>query len=75
MQPCHAFDAVAAGSPFRQRGRFGRRYGQTKALGAVVKHTVICAVWHVLSTGVTYRDLGGDYFTRRDPGRRTKRLN
>jgi len=28
----------------------------------------------MLSTGEIYRDLGGDYFTRRDPERRTKRL-
>jgi hypothetical protein len=28
----------------------------------------------MLTTGETYRDLGSDYFTRRDPERRTKRL-
>ena len=28
----------------------------------------------MLSTGEIYRDLGGEYFTRRDPDRRTKRL-
>ena len=28
----------------------------------------------MLSTGETYRDLGGDYYTRRDPERQTKRL-
>ena len=42
------------------------RRGHKKALGAV-KHTIIRAVWHMLTTGETYRDLGGDYFTRRDP--------
>ena len=56
-----------------QYNRLRPRRGHKKALGAV-KHTVICAVWHMLSTGETYRDLGGDYFTRRDPERRTKRL-
>jgi hypothetical protein len=29
---------------------------------------------HMLSTGETYRDLGTDYFTQRDPQRQTKRL-
>jgi transposase len=56
-----------------QYQRLRPRRGHKKALGAV-KHTVICAVWHMLSTGEVYRDLGGDYFTRRDPERRTKRL-
>jgi hypothetical protein len=28
----------------------------------------------MLSTGEIYRELGGDYFARRDPERRTKRL-
>ena len=35
---------------------------------------MICAIWHMLSTGETYRDLGGDYFTSRDPERQTRRL-
>jgi transposase len=35
---------------------------------------MICAIWHMLSTGETYRDPGGDYFTSRDPERQTKRL-
>jgi hypothetical protein len=26
------------------------------------------------STGETYRDLGGDFFTTRDPARQTRRL-
>jgi transposase len=47
--------------------------GHGKALGAV-KHSIICAAWHMLSNGETYRDLGGDYHTRRNPERQTKRL-
>ena len=35
---------------------------------------MICAIWHMLATGETYRDLGGDHFTNRDPERQTKRL-
>ncbi len=56
-----------------QYRRLKSRRGHKKALGAV-KHTMICAIWHMLSTGETYRDLGGDYFTNRDPERQTKRL-
>ncbi|HTP22404.1 MAG TPA: hypothetical protein VMJ65_22535 [Solirubrobacteraceae bacterium] len=56
-----------------QYTRLRSRRGHKKALGAV-KHTIICAVWHMLTTGETYRDLGGDYFTRRDPERQTRRL-
>jgi transposase len=47
--------------------------GHGRALGAV-KHSIICACWHMLSTGELYRDLGGDYFRRRDPERQTRRL-
>ena len=39
-----------------------------------VKHSMLIAYWHMFSTGETYRDLGGDYFQRRDPARATKRL-
>jgi transposase len=56
-----------------QYRRLKPRRGHKKALGAV-KHTMICAIWHMLSTGETYHDLGGDYYTRRDPQRQTKRL-
>ncbi len=47
--------------------------GHGRALGAV-KHSIICAAWHMLSTGELYADLGGDYYARRDPARQTKRL-
>jgi transposase len=56
-----------------QYQRLKPRRGHRKALGAV-KHTMICAIWHMLATGETYRDLGGDYFSTRDPERQTKRL-
>ena len=47
--------------------------GHGRAMGAV-KHSMLCACWHMLSTGELYEDLGGDYFARRDPERQTKRL-
>jgi transposase len=56
-----------------QYQRLRPRIGHGRALGAV-KHSLICACWHVLSTGELYRDPGGDYFRRRDPERQTRRL-
>lgn len=53
--------------------RLRPRLGHGRALGAV-KHSMICACWHMLSSGEFYRDPGGDYFARRDPERQTKRL-
>jgi transposase len=47
--------------------------GHGRAIGAV-KHAMLCAIWHMLSTGELYNDLGGDYFQRRDPAKTTKRL-
>jgi transposase len=56
-----------------QYQRLRPRIGHGRALGAV-KHSIICACWHMLTTGELYRDLGGDYFRKRDPERQTRRL-
>lgn len=56
-----------------QYQRLRPRLGHGRALGAV-KHSILCACWHMLTTGELYRDLGGDYFRKRDPERQTKRL-
>jgi transposase len=56
-----------------QYQRLRPRVGHGRALGAV-KHSIICACWHMLTTGELYRDLGGDYFRHRDPERQTRRL-
>jgi transposase len=53
----------------RQRSRIGHG----KAIGAV-KHSIISACWHLLTTGELYREAGGDYFAQRDPQRATRRL-
>jgi len=53
----------------RQRSRIGHG----KAIGAV-KHSIICACWHMLTTGELYREAGGNYFSQRDPERATRRL-
>ncbi len=54
-----------------QYQRLRPRRGHEQALGAV-KHSIICACWHMLSAGELYNELGGDYFQRRDPERITK---
>lgn len=56
-----------------QYQRLRPRRGHKKALGAV-KHSILVAVWHMLSSGELYRELGGEYFRKRDPERATKRL-
>ena len=56
-----------------QYARLRPRRGHKKALGAV-KHSIIVACWHMLTTGETYREAGGDYFTRLDPDKQTRRL-
>jgi transposase len=43
--------------------------GHARALGAV-KHSILCSIWHMLSTGELYND----YHARRNPERQTKRL-
>jgi transposase len=47
--------------------------GHGRAIGAV-KHSMLCACWHMLSSGELYADLGNDHFARRDPERQTRRL-
>jgi transposase len=56
-----------------QYARLRPRRGHKKALGAV-KHSILIACWHMLSTGELYVDLGGDYYRKRDPEKVTKRL-
>jgi len=56
-----------------QYARLKPRRGHKKALGAV-KHSIIVACWHMLTTGELYNDAGGDYFTRLDPDKQTRRL-
>jgi transposase len=56
-----------------QYARLRARRGANKATIAVC-HSILTAVWHMLSTGETYVDPGGDFFARRDPERTRKRL-
>ena len=56
-----------------QYQRLKPRIGHRRALGAV-QHSMLVAYWHMFTNGETYRELGGDYYQRRDPERLTKRL-
>lgn len=71
---------IAAKSAARMKdsflaARFKRicaRRGYGKALVAI-EHTMVVAIWHMLSTGEYYNDLGGDYYTRRNPNHAIRR--
>lgn len=57
-----------------QYRQIAARRGPNKATVAVA-HTILVIAWHMLSTGQTYEDLGGDYFaSRRNPEAETRRL-
>lgn len=52
--------------------RLARRIGKKKAAVAV-GHSILVIVWHLLTNGCTYEDLGGDYFVTRDAERTRQR--
>ncbi|MDX2814245.1 IS110 family transposase [Streptomyces sp. PA03-5A] len=52
--------------------RLAARRGPMKALVAI-EHSIITAIWHMLTDNKPYHDLGGAYFTQRDPERATRR--
>ena len=56
-----------------QYRRVRARRGANKASLAIA-HSLLVAVWHMLQTGETYLDPGGDYYARRDPAGTTRRL-
>ena len=53
--------------------RLTPRLGKTKALVAL-QHSILTAVWHMLTDNTDYHDLGGNYFTRRDPQAAMRRI-
>ncbi|MGW0720379.1 IS110 family transposase [Streptomyces sp. NPDC002778] len=53
--------------------RISARRGGKRAVVAVM-HKLAIAIWHVLHDDVPYRDLGTDYFTKRDPERAMRRM-
>jgi transposase len=59
------------GAQYRQ---IARRRGPNKAAVAVA-HSLIELIWHLLTTGEVFEDLGDNYFqARRDPDRQARRL-
>ena len=57
-----------------QYRQLAHRRGPNKAAVAVA-HSLLVVIWHVLSTGARFEDLGNDYFDgRRDPEREARRL-
>jgi transposase len=62
-------DSYLAAQYQRLRGR----RGHSKAVTAV-GHSILTAAWHMLTNGELYNDPGGDYFSRQDPDRTTRRL-
>lgn len=57
-----------------RHARIRARRGKQRAAVATA-HAILVAVWHMLSNGVPFDDLGPDYYQRhRDPQAETKRL-
>jgi transposase len=56
-----------------QYHRIARRRGKKRATVAVA-HSLLVIAYHLLKDGTTYRDLGPDYFDRRDTGQLQRRL-
>ncbi|GAA3378591.1 IS110 family transposase [Streptomyces sannanensis] len=69
-----AFGAARTKNSFLQARykRLTARRGPIKALVAV-EHSIITAIWHMLNDNVPYHELGGSYFTQRDPERAARR--
>jgi transposase len=72
--------AAMAASRTRDTTYLGARYqrlvprlGKKKALVAL-EHSILTAAWHMLTDDVDYHDLGGDYFTKRDPEAAMRRI-
>ena len=72
--------AAMAASRTKDKTYLGARYhrlvprlGKKKAIVAL-EHSILTAVWHMLTHNVDYHDLGGDYFTRRDPEHAMRRI-
>jgi transposase len=53
--------------------RLSARRGPMRALVAI-EHSLLTAIWHMLTTGSPYQDLGADYYTRLDPERAKNRI-
>jgi len=70
MAAARTKDTTYLGARYR---RLAPRLGKKKALVAI-EHSILVAVWHMLTNNVDYHDLGGDYFARLDPERAMRRI-
>ena len=70
MAAARTKDATYLGARYR---RLAPRLGKKKAIVAV-EHSILIAVWHMLTDDIGYHDLGGDYFARLDPERAMRRI-
>ena len=52
--------------------RIASRRGPIKAIVAV-EHAMLIAIWNMLTNGVFYEDLGGDFYARRNPDKTKQR--
>jgi transposase len=53
--------------------RLSARRGPMRALVAI-EHSLLTAIWHMLTTTSPYQELGGDFYTRLDPERAKNRI-
>jgi transposase len=56
-----------------QYRRLKARRGHGRAVVAVA-HSILASIWQMLSAGLPYRELGPDYYQRRDPKAAVRRL-
>lgn len=70
MAAARTKDTTYLGARYR---RLAPRLGKKKAIVAV-EHSILTAVWHMLTNDVDYADLGGDYFARLDPEHAMRRI-
>ena len=52
--------------------RIASRRGPIKAIVAV-EHAILIAIWNMITNGVFYDDLGGDYYTKLNPDKTKQR--
>ncbi|SCL24929.1 IS110 family transposase [Micromonospora inyonensis] len=56
-----------------QYTRLVRRLGSKPKALVALEHSILTSVWHMLTDGTGYQDLGADHFLRRDPERERRR--
>jgi len=70
MAAARTKDNTYLGARYR---RLSGRIGRLKALVAA-EHSIITAVWHMLTANVSFHDLGGDHYVKRNPERAMRRM-